>query len=378
MMANAFPSSVNLTLSVAFPVALGLPPLLLPLTQQTNYVPLSDAGGDVKSYSPNLWLSATPALGQWPTAWPNSTAAIFVSVVNTSMSVTLPAWTCSDGTTQTCTGGGNQQKCSTNGWYRQYSYATSFTLHPTLPAACASGPCAPSGLSTDSCSQAMTLGPQVSLSQADYNADGGTCANGSPSPPAVAPTFVLRSADDPRTVAALASGGCSTVFAPPAKLFAASGIALTIAGCLLFALGLFWFIKATKAERIRREQQLAAELTKMQTPIGGQLVGVPGAPPQQPGGYVMPPQPVPYGGGGGGGGGASYGAPGYAAAQQMTIPQSYGPGGYAPSGGYAPQPGLYAPPQAMQYAPPQPVQYGQAAYGQPQANALYAPRSAYR
>ncbi len=110
---------------------------------------------------PVAWLSATTAGASpaWPSVWSvGSSNTLTLSVVNTSLTAQVAAWQCSNQATQSsCTTTNGRKSCVTT-YSRNVAYLSSMNLLVQVPEACASGPCTPTALTTDSCSYTYAAG----------------------------------------------------------------------------------------------------------------------------------------------------------------------------------------------------------------------------
>lgn len=247
-------------------------------------------------------------------------------------------------------------------YYRTVAFLSAANLQVQLPGTCSSGPCTPSGLVATGCSLVYAPSSQIVITQAQYNADGGSCASLGQTtfaPSIATPTFNIRSTADPYQLA-MGMTNCAGTFGPTAKSFRVSGIGLLIAGVLITALTLTLIVKKfcfTPPQQPQQQQIPSWEMQKGPFPTapqqqlppsyapGGyapqqqqQYAPQPGYAPQQPQGYGQPQQ-------------GGYAQPGYAPQQGYGQPQQQ----------YAPQPGAYAPPQAAPYGQ---QQYSNPAYTQ--------------
>jgi hypothetical protein len=226
------------------------------------------------------------------------------------------------------------------------SFLSAANMQVQLPGSCSSGPCTPSQLVATGCSLVYVPSPPTVITQAQYNADGGSCASLGQTtfaPTVATPIFNIRSTADPYQVA-MGMTNCAGRFGPTAKSYRVSGIGLLIAGVLITALTLFIIVKKFCFTQPQQNQQ------------------------QQIPSWEMQKGPFPT-------------------APQQQLPPSYAPGGYAPQQPqqqqqYA-QPGAYGQPQQQQYAA-QPGYAPQQGYGQqgyapqpPQAYGQPQPQPAY-
>lgn len=212
-----------------------------PLRQRRHGAPRSSAltPAPRSSYSPQYYLVGQPLFSQYPSTFTPQTTVAFTLVGTNATAlptVTVPAVRCRNYQRSEDCG----KKCTRYYYYRVISVLVSVTLQVTLPAACATGPCAAASLVTDGCSGTYTEQPSMLITESDYRADGGNCrnlpSNSLISQPGVQPLLSVRSSADPRVAAAQLTG-CSYQFGPTAKELHKTGAGLIAGASVIMCLG---------------------------------------------------------------------------------------------------------------------------------------------
>ena len=109
---------------------------------------------------PVTFYTGTPTGGVWPTSLSVANQQLTVSLTNTSISTTLPAWKCVNSQVQS--GGCSGKNPCTYTYYRTVSFLSVANMQVQLPDSCGSGPCAPSQLIATGCSLVYVPSPPIS------------------------------------------------------------------------------------------------------------------------------------------------------------------------------------------------------------------------